>query len=133
MDLDLKLDPEPEGVFAAIARIKEELDVNVELASPDDFLPQLADWREQSPLVGQASARSKCATTTCARRRSAELARGFERDVADVVAMLERRASLSVSARSVRRSRRWSHASSGFRASRPAELEHRLAECLCPR
>ena len=31
VDLDLKLDPEPEGVFAAIARIKEELDVNVEL------------------------------------------------------------------------------------------------------
>lgn len=43
VDLDLKLDPEPEGAFAAIAQIKEELGVNVELASPAEFLPELAD------------------------------------------------------------------------------------------
>ena len=48
VDVDLKLDPEPEGVFAAIARIKKELEVNVELASPADFLPELGDWRSQS-------------------------------------------------------------------------------------
>jgi len=48
IDIDLKLDPEPEGVFEAIAVLKNELDVNVELASPDDFIPRTPDWRERS-------------------------------------------------------------------------------------
>ena len=39
IDIDVKFDPEPSGVFPAIAALKERLDVNVELASPDDFIP----------------------------------------------------------------------------------------------
>ena len=46
IDIDLKLDPEPEGAFEAIALLKNRLDLNVELASPDDFIPRTADWRE---------------------------------------------------------------------------------------
>src|SRR5207237_6372455 len=48
IDIDLKLDPEPEGAFDAIASLKNRLDLNVELASPDDFIPAPADWREKS-------------------------------------------------------------------------------------
>src|SRR5881409_280047 len=48
IDIDLKLDPEPEGAFEAIALLKNRLDINVELASPDDFIPRPADWRERS-------------------------------------------------------------------------------------
>src|SRR5881394_4030597 len=48
IDIDLKLDPEPKGVFEAIARLKNTLDVNVELASPDNFIPATARWRERS-------------------------------------------------------------------------------------
>ena len=48
IDIDLKLDPEPKGVFEAIARLKNDLNVNVELASPDDFIPGTPDWRESS-------------------------------------------------------------------------------------
>ena len=48
IDVDLKLDPEPEGAFEAIAMLKNRLDLNVELASPDDFIPRVADWRERS-------------------------------------------------------------------------------------
>lgn len=51
IDVDLKLDPEPKGVFEAIASLKESLDLNVELASPDDFIPVTPDWRERSMLV----------------------------------------------------------------------------------
>jgi hypothetical protein len=90
VDIDLKLDPEPEGAFAAIARIKEELAVNVELASPADFLPELADWRAQSPLVGRFGPVEVRHYDLRAQALS-KLARGFERDVADVRAMLERR------------------------------------------
>src|SRR5437773_12217079 len=48
IDIYLKLDPEPEGIFEAIAVLKNELDINVELASPDDFIPRASDWRERS-------------------------------------------------------------------------------------
>ena len=48
IDIDIKLDPEPGGVFEAIAELKESLGINVELASPDDFIPPLSEWRERS-------------------------------------------------------------------------------------
>src|SRR5437764_11331707 len=51
IDIDLKLDPEPEGAFEAIATLKNRLNVNVELASPDDFIPRTADWRECSRFI----------------------------------------------------------------------------------
>ena len=35
VDVDLKLDPEPPGVFEAIARAKDALDMNIELAAPE--------------------------------------------------------------------------------------------------
>ena len=51
IDADLKLDPEPAGVFEAIATLKVELDMNVELSAPDDFIPALPGWRERSPFI----------------------------------------------------------------------------------
>lgn len=51
VDVDLKLDPEPSGVFEAIARAKEALHINVELAAPDDFIPALPGWRERSRFI----------------------------------------------------------------------------------
>lgn len=89
IDVDLKLDPEPEGVFAAIARVKQELEVNIELASPADFLPELADWRAQSQPVGRFGP-LEVRHYDFRAQALAKLARGFERDVADVRAMLER-------------------------------------------
>ena len=46
-----KLDPEPAGAFEAIARAKEVLNINVELAAPDDFIPELPGWRGRSPFI----------------------------------------------------------------------------------
>ena len=51
VDVDLKLDPEPPGVFEAIARAKDALDINVELAAPDEFIPPLADWQGRSVYI----------------------------------------------------------------------------------
>ena len=39
IDLDVKFAPEPKGVFEAIGGLKNQLDLNVELAAPDDFVP----------------------------------------------------------------------------------------------
>jgi len=89
VDVDLKLDPEPEGVFSAIARIKEELEVNVELASPADFLPELGAWRDDSRFVGRFGPIEVRHYDFRAQALS-KLARGFGRDIADARAMLDR-------------------------------------------
>lgn len=39
IDVDIKPDPEPPGLFEALAQLKNELDVNVKLAAPDQFIP----------------------------------------------------------------------------------------------
>ncbi len=51
VDVDIKLDPEPPGAFEAIAHAKEALDMNVELAAPDDFIPALPEWRRRSVFI----------------------------------------------------------------------------------
>lgn len=89
VDVDLMLDPEPAGAFAAIARIKEELDVNVELASPADFLPELPNWRVESRFIGRFGPIEVRHYDFRAQALS-KLARGFDRDLSDVRAMLER-------------------------------------------
>lgn len=89
VDVDLKLDPEPPGIFEAIARLKNELDLNVELVSPDQFLPLLPDWKRRSTFIARYGPvdffhydfRVQALT---------KLARGYERDLADVGAMLDR-------------------------------------------
>lgn len=53
VDVDLKLAPEPTGAFDAIARAKDALDMNVELAAPDDFIPALPGWPERSMFIAR--------------------------------------------------------------------------------
>ncbi len=54
IDVDLKLDPEPLGIFEAISDLKRELDLNIELAAPDDFIPALPGWQERSSFLLKA-------------------------------------------------------------------------------
>ena len=51
LDVDLKLIPEHDALFRVIERLKETLQINVELASPDDFIPPLPGWEERSPFI----------------------------------------------------------------------------------
>jgi hypothetical protein len=51
VDVDIRLDPEPSGIFQAIAKLKQELNINIELASPQDFLPSLLGWRDRSVFI----------------------------------------------------------------------------------
>lgn len=53
VDVDLKLAPEPAGVFEAMHRAKEALDINIELAAPDDFIPALPGWQERSRFIAR--------------------------------------------------------------------------------
>ena len=48
MDLDIKLVPDSSEVLRAIPALKKSLQINVELASPDQFIPVAAGWEERS-------------------------------------------------------------------------------------
>jgi hypothetical protein len=53
IDIDLAFGPNHDAVLRAIPAIKEALDINVELASPADFIPVKSGWQERSPFVAQ--------------------------------------------------------------------------------
>jgi hypothetical protein len=89
IDVDLRVEPEREDVLRAIPDLKERLRINVELASPLDFLPEPAGWRDRSPFVSQEGSLT-IRHFDPVMQALAKLERGFDQDVRDVAAMLER-------------------------------------------
>ncbi len=53
VDVDVKLVPDSDEILRALPRLKEQLSLNVELASPDLFIPKLSGWRERSRFIRQ--------------------------------------------------------------------------------
>ncbi len=53
IDVDLKMIPESDDILREIPRLKEQLRINVELASPDDFIPEVPGWRDRSIFIKQ--------------------------------------------------------------------------------
>ncbi len=51
IDIDLKLMPEHDELLRALSRLKDELRINVELASPADFIPVPAGWEGRSIFI----------------------------------------------------------------------------------
>lgn len=88
VDVDIRLDPEPPGIFQAISKLKQELNINIELASPQDFLPPLPGWRNRSVFIGQQGKVSFYHYDFTA-QALAKLSRGFDRDIKDVEAMYQ--------------------------------------------
>ncbi len=89
IDIDIKPDPEPAGLFEAIVELKESLELNVELAAPDDFIPALPGWQDRSRFI------TRCGPVDFFQydffsQALAKLERHHERDLADVQAMLDR-------------------------------------------
>jgi hypothetical protein len=48
VDIDIRFEPDSDSALRRISEIKERLAVNVELASPLDFLPALDGWQDRS-------------------------------------------------------------------------------------
>jgi len=89
IDVDLRLEPEDDGILRSLPGIKISQGVNVELASPLDFLPELPGWRDRSPFVATIGPLTVRHLDLYA-QAMAKLERGFIQDCADVDAMVER-------------------------------------------
>jgi hypothetical protein len=90
IDIDLKLEPESDRLLRAIADLKERLDVNLELASPDQFIPELPGWRERSQWIAREGKLDFHHYDVYA-QALAKLERGHTQDRADVEQMISRR------------------------------------------
>ena len=86
-DIDLVMRPESDAMLRAIPALKERLQLNVELASPDQFIPVPAGWESRSPIVKRIG-RVTVRHYDFSAQALAKIERGHTRDLADVRAML---------------------------------------------
>lgn len=90
VDVEMRFEPENDDLLRALPALKERLHVNIELASPPDFVPELPGWRERSPLVfqeGQVAVHHFDLYS----QALAKVERGFAQDLEDVQTMVERK------------------------------------------
>ena len=89
IDVDMEIRPESDALLRAIPRLKEDLEINVELASPGHFIPELPGWEERSPLIAREGVLSFYHYDFYA-QALAKIERGHARDVVDVREMYVR-------------------------------------------
>src|SRR5205807_5322617 len=87
IDIDLKLDPEPEGAFEAIAQLKNRLNLNVELASPEDFIPADSGSRERSRPIASIGG-VEFFHYDFSLQALSKLERGHDHDLEDVTSLI---------------------------------------------
>ena len=88
IDVDLKIVPDDE-IPKSISDLKERLQVNIELASPDDFIPPLPGWQERSVFI-RREGRVDFFHYDFYAQALAKIERGHEADLADVKEMIAR-------------------------------------------
>lgn len=86
IDVDVSLDPEQDELLRELPRIKNELGINVELASPGDFIPLPADWEGRAISVAKEGLLSFAHFDPYSQALS-KLERGHVHDLEDVEAM----------------------------------------------
>jgi hypothetical protein len=88
VDIDVRFEPDSDEPLRRIAELKERLRVNIELASPLDFLPPLEGWRERSPFRLREGNLEVFDFDPYSQALS-KLERGFDLDLQDVTSMVE--------------------------------------------
>jgi len=89
IDVDIRLVPETERLLRAIQELKDELRINVELASPAEFIPVPSGWENRGVYVGREGRLTFYHFDLLA-QALAKLERAHTQDLEDVEAMLAR-------------------------------------------
>jgi hypothetical protein len=90
IDVDIKIDPEEDSVFRALPKLKEDLSMNIELASPADFIPPLPGWEPRSPFI-ESQGKAQFFHYDLYSQALAKIERGHRQDIEDVQEMLKRK------------------------------------------
>jgi len=89
IDVDLKFEPDEIQMYKAIQHLKEKLNMNIELASPDDFIPPLPGWRERSIFIVKKGKVNFFHYDLCSQIIS-KVQRGWKQDMADAKGFLKK-------------------------------------------
>ena len=89
IDADILILPEQDALYRALPRLKEELQLNVEIASPAHFIPELPGWRERSVPIERQGLVSFYHYDPYS-QALAKIERGHAKDLADVSQLLAR-------------------------------------------
>jgi hypothetical protein len=89
IDVDIKMEPETDPLFRALPRIKDKLEINVELAAPDQFIPEVPGWKERSSFIARQGRLSFYHYDFYAQALS-KVQRGHAKDLEDVREMIAR-------------------------------------------
>ena len=88
VDVDVRFEPDSDAALSRIKDLKEQLGVNVELASPLDFLPPLPGWKARCRFRLREGNLEVFDFDPYSQALS-KLQRGFELDQKDVQSMIE--------------------------------------------
>ena len=86
--IDVDLFSEQDALFADIQAIKERLNINVELARPEDFVPPLADSDDRHVFIDRVGTIALYHYDPYAQLLS-KVVRGFQRDMDDARAFMD--------------------------------------------
>ena len=89
IDIDLKIIPETDEILRSLLLLKERLQMNIELASPDHFIPELPGWQERSRFIQQEEKLSFFHYDFYA-QTLAKIERGHATDLLDIHEMFQR-------------------------------------------
>jgi hypothetical protein len=89
IDVDILMVPEDDRVFRVLPELKESLELNIELASPADFIPEVPGWQDRSPAIERRGKVSFHHYDLYA-QALAKIERGHAQDEADVQEMIGR-------------------------------------------
>ncbi len=88
VDVDMRLEPDLDVLLRELPALKDDLGVNIELASPPDFIPELPGWRDRSPFVFREG-NVEIHHFDFYSQALSKIERGFSQDLHDVARMLE--------------------------------------------
>ena len=89
IDIDIALGADAEHLLRLVPALKEELELNVELAAPADFIPELPGWQDRSQFIERAD-RVDFLHYDFYAQALAKVERGHAQDSSDVLEMLDR-------------------------------------------
>lgn len=90
LDVDLVIEADDESaILAAIRRLKDDMQVNVKLASPGDFIPLPSGWHDRAVWAGRYGLLDVYYFDFYSLALS-KIARASERDIDDVIALVQR-------------------------------------------
>ena len=87
IDIDIRILPESDQLLRAIPALKESLEINVELACPADFIPELPGWADRSRFVSNEGKLAFYHYDLYA-QALAKIERGHAQDITDVAEMV---------------------------------------------